>query len=466
MNLQYNESGSLDYDSMLEIETQHSPIIDEEWDGLKDSIVSIETCSLILRTIHRKEDFISISLDKEEKEEKEEGKPLELSEDEIEILEDKRKPKPYKPTNLDIERLEHPEVFEQEIIGKNLPSMQSRNQAQLLNVFSSYNRFGKMRTEVVGSTYTGNLANRRIVKNFGSLNDYELSSMALRQSHLKGTEITRVSNERLYSRGKTLLRRGFISSLCSYWCYIMDIPYYRYDTKKNFLSGVKMWGITTSDGRDNLVTDLKGNPIYFYDGNNAVDMVKDLVFIMRNKKLTRIHELVNSDKISNQLYEVVRTRFTTTKSSYADIIQDFKSRLFNDFKSYNLAWSYSRILPEYLIDSVLKPLTSGEFILDLLVPAIINTRKYPIKCLDTHLHPMTSNRHNINKDDYDIGNFLWEREEDTGNLSSHRPKDEKPLEDIVYCPNCQVKSKLSFYTCPNCETETKYISNNRVVKTW
>jgi len=465
LNLLYNNDGTLDYDTMLEVETQHSPILEEEWDGMEDSIVSIETCSTILRTIHRKEDFVVLSLDKEEKKESE-SKPLELSKDEKEILDIEKAPVIYKPTTLDIERLEHPEVFEQEIIGKNLPKLSSRNQAQLLNVFSSYNRFGKMRTEVVGSTYTGNLATRRIVKHFGSLNDYDLSSVALLQSHIKGTEITRVSNDKIYSKGKTLLRRGFLSSLCNYWCYIMDIPYFRYDTKKNYLSGVKMWGITTNDGRNNLVADLKGNPLYFYDGNNAVDMVKDLLFIMRNKKLSRINDLVNSNKISNQLHEVIRTRFTTQKTPYADILQEFKSRLFNDFKSHDIGWSYSRLHPEYLLDAVLKPLTSGEFILDLLIPAIINTRKYPIKCLDTHLHPMSNQQHTINKDDYDSGNFLWERDDDTGNLSSHRPKDEKPLEDIVYCPNCQKEYKLLFYLCPNCKTKTKYISNSRIVKTW
>lgn len=304
-----------------------------------------------------------------------------------------------------------PKEVEDEIVKSQLINylhgkpLDTYNSAQKINVSSKITRWGKVATNEDSNTYLGRTLSRQKITHFGSIGDFTVDSLPIamirrykgggketKNLH-KGTQITWMSTKNSQSNGVQLISRRFISRLINYWAYVVDLGG---NTKKsNYMLALDLWSVS--------LTHPKTNRTYkMIDGYVAIDIIRDILFLIRNKQ-------VDPSKMSQHLYNIIRDKTYHSKKPFEEILGDMKKRVYYTRQLGEIAWSYSDIHPNYL-RNLLMDLRSGDYDLEIKVPSIINLYKYPIECKDTQVKQMTEKQHEKNLDDYDISQYIYERE--------------------------------------------------------
>jgi len=280
--------------------------------------------------------------------------------------------------------------------GKNV-SLDSYNSSQRINVYERVNRWGKIVPILKGNTFTGSNIAELPQYNFGSIGEYIVDTLPNSFITVKGVEKTEVISEKTTHNGQQIISRRFICNLISTWGYVTGLRY------KNAL---KMWATDI----EQKLYDNKYKEYKMVSGHTAIQLIKDLLYLIRNKSYDDIINNIGKGIISEQLYAVINSILTDTsltKQEQQDKIMNIKNNIYYNYSVCDYAWAFPKYNAEYLI-SLIKQLQSGEYIIDMYVPVINNLKKYPIKCKDTHLKPMTDEQHIKNRDDYDIGQYIWE----------------------------------------------------------
>jgi len=333
---------------------------------------------------------------------------------------------------MDKPRIELTPEVESQLINNLKKPIDDYSEAQQINVSSKVNKWGKFATNEDGNTYLGRNISRLPLKTFGSVGEYHVDSLPLSVVKCKGTTITCMDTKGMEFQGVQTISRRFISKVIQLWSYVVDlrgnsgIANYRraLDMCAITLTPTALFGLDdnrlleaslnainpeTLDGKNlnklssgNLVIDMIRKREYkIVNGDLAISMIKDLLFLIRNQK-------INPDKISLNLYNITRAKTYEDKKDFDTILNEMKSRLQHLKQLGEDAWGYSSIHPEYLV-CLLNELRSGDYDRETLVPAILNLYKYPIECKDTHVKQMSEKQHSKNIDDYDIGNYIFER---------------------------------------------------------
>jgi len=297
--------------------------------------------------------------------------------------------------------LKHNPISRTEQVINDIPkSLDEYSASQKLNIYKYNTSYGKEREKVIGNTSIVRSIEKIASKNFGSIGDYDIDTIPRSLIRCKGTEVTYITDVHKMNKNKQLVSRRFCSKVLSTWCWAMGIKYIPSD---RHINGIELWGIKIPGIKEVLI-----NP------TDCGYMIKDLIFLMRNKS-SSIDDLLDElrkGNISHQLYDVIMHKRYTKQTTVINIVNDIKvkiSYLYN-YSTSDVAWDYTKWNPEYLI-KILDRLHSGEYFTDILVPAIIDLWKYPIKCTDTGLKQMTDEEHQKNTDDYDITQYVWEREQ-------------------------------------------------------
>jgi hypothetical protein len=338
------------------------------------------------------------------------GKTTEEMEYEIETT------KPIDSSSRDVDKeLSKCPYLKSQIIDKSV-AWSNANSAQKTNTRGWYNIYGKLVIRSAGNTYIGDRIANLKPWHFGSLEASILEAVPEALFRLKGTEITKISSRGLKAKGKHLVRRGAITGILKKWCYITGIKYIR--SKKNAdgtlslndMCGIKYWAIESRNdlgGLDFLVT-----------VDHAILMLKDFLYLIRDKNCNKLEEYANKGRISNQLYNIIHARASSESTTIEDVITDMKNRLYYDCiindtnknsKTYGepmVTWSFPKIPVEYLL-TIIQELSSGKYFRDIFIPLIKNTRLYPIKCSETRVFPIDHETHKNRVDDYDITSKMY-----------------------------------------------------------
>ena len=308
-------------------------------------------------------------------------------------------------------------ILKSEIINDIGRELNEYNEAQWINTIEYTTRYGKVYNKVYGNTRAGLIISQLPDKNFGSIGDYNINTLPSSYMRVKGIEKYELNTDGLYYKGMQVISRRFLSNILSTWCYIIGMPY-KY--------GIKMWCSeetqlayhkeykkeeTDRGVRYKLVEDKPKYKTYkMISGLEGIQMIKDILYLMRNKTPEKLMKNAEKGIISSQLHSVIFTLFNDKIYSKKERLEHFnriKDRLYYIFNEYGIAWSFPKYNPNYLI-SIIKELQSGHYATDLYVPIIHNLKKYPIKCTDTHIKPLTDEEHQKNKDDYDLTKYIVE----------------------------------------------------------
>lgn len=260
---------------------------------------------------------------------------------------------------------------------------------QKINVYDVGNKWGKTDIKLYGTTQIGSNIHRHKVINFGSIDDYDIDTIPIDAIRGKGQEITYLSQIRKSDKNKSIISRRFISNVLASWCHTVGILYTTHGNSGD-INGIDLWG------RDTDVYDRK-----VINGYDAVRMLKDLLLIIRNKTIS------SASPQLLYIFKYIKKYSDTTTDK--EIIDDMKKRIYWDFNVGRFGWAYPKIHPEYIIEllDLLKP---SNYLMDICVPLVYDRYRYPIRCTDISIHPMTDEQHSDNADDYDLNRYIAERE--------------------------------------------------------
>jgi hypothetical protein len=308
-----------------------------------------------------------------------------------------------KRETLDV-AIKEDELMENEIINRKQKSLETYNQSEIMNVTKVKNRYGKERSIVIANTKIGRHISENKIWNFGSIGDYNVDSVPKSKVTCKGTDITTINvYDKQNRNNKQLISRRFCSKVLNFWSNMVDIPYSSKDTEK--ATAITLWGTPIEYQGINEVCVQ-----YFINGETAIKMLKDILFVLHNKPY-------NPDKISEQLDYIITKRMNSRKiKRKADtIIGDMKERIHYTYQSNSIVWGYPKVSPNYIV-KLIDSLKSGEFghilreyDIQIMVPLISNLRRYPLKCTEYH-KPKDNEQHKEQKDDYAIDSYIFERE--------------------------------------------------------
>lgn len=306
------------------------------------------------------------------------------------------------------------------------------NSAKRLHVFSRINRFGKKDERVVANTKHGNRISMRGVKHFGSIGDYYIDGLAnSKVPMMKGQDVTFVSDDTLRSRhkktGTKVIRRMFITNLLKTWCKILRIRYYTVDNdRKGALTGLELF---SSKYGEHYNSD--GTRLFYVTGRDAISMLKDILFLLRYDGKKDLGKAVADGKVSNEFYTVIRHRQMKTKLEFNVLLRMASRNMWLDHKIYKedehgipemdeyghrvilKRWRTPYIQPSY-ITSLLKELNGTKYFTDMLIPAVRDTKIYPVVCTSMRaLHQTEDEDGNVEIDeklgDYDYNQYTFER---------------------------------------------------------
>ena len=283
------------------------------------------------------------------------------------------------------------------IFKKGNKSLSEYNMAERINSREWTTKYGKVANKQYGNTRLGKNIARLPQHNFGSIAEYNIDTLPNSYLSRNGIEKFELSQSNKYYRGKSLISRRFLCKILSTWAYAVGITYKQ---------AIKLWA-----------KDIKQ---YTYNGKTRTykmlsategqQMIKDLLFLIRNKSVQDILKYAESGIISEHLYHringIINDDLWDNDEKQQKIMQ-IKDRLYITHQLGNKVWAYPKYSAEYLI-SIIKDLQSGQYFTDIYIPVINNLFKYPIECKDTHLKPMTDTEHIKARDDYDIGQYIWE----------------------------------------------------------
>ena len=322
-----------------------------------------------------------------------------LTEEMKEIIEDKRNKKSKELTEVEKELIHYPQLYD-EIYNRG-KTLRGLNQADIMNTYDVVNRYGKLKPVLKANTRTGFNISRLSVRHFGSIGDYDIDTIPLSHIKCKGTEITYMSYDKKHIRNKHLISRRFLSKVLSTWCYTVGI---RYKPHKEEINGMDLWGknipLKTTDTRGEETIIYRENQHHLSAGDSIL-MIKDIIFLIRNKKLETLRDNMIMKKVSPQLYNVLVYKSISEKKKIGYILNEMKHRLYYDYQinGTDIVWGYSKYHIDYLVGIIME-LQSGKYLTELMYPMINNLYQYPIKCKDTFVKPMTDKEHEKNADDY------------------------------------------------------------------
>lgn len=284
----------------------------------------------------------------------------------------------------------------------NLPNTpyEQLSASQLINVSTFTTKYGKVHSRVLGNMRTADRIGRLKPHNFGSVGNFDIDTLPDSYGKVKGTEIYYITAKHNSFRGKQAISRRMLTDILQKWCYIAGIRYI-HSSNDSTITGVKLWATEVNE-------QITGKTEYLLTGNQATQMIKDLIFLTRNQSKSLVDKLENK-KVSQQLHDTIIYRTLSEKIPKEQVIQDMKERLYYDQQIGDKMWSFPKF-PIVYLEGVLKELQFGNYLSDIIVPLIKDTKKYPIRCTETHVFPMTKDRHSKNADDYDISKYLWERD--------------------------------------------------------
>jgi hypothetical protein len=308
-------------------------------------------------------------------------------------------------TKSDVEKeLEEHPYLKRHIIDKTNPYSHS-NSAQMINVRGWYSVYGKLVTRECANTYEADRIASIKPWNFGSLEASILEAVPEALFKLKGTEITKISTRGLEHKGKHLIRRGALTGILRKWCYVVGIRYI--DNKnRDTPTGIKYWALE--------IENTLGGIDFYLTGKHAVLMLKDLLFLIRDKSKTKLEDYAKKGRISHQLYNLIEAKAIDGDKTIEDIITDMKNRLYYDCTIYDdngepsMMWQFPKINIHYLNWVIRELSNSNRYFNDVYIPLIKNTYLFPIKCSDTRVHPMSNEQHKKNREDYEIGQYYEE----------------------------------------------------------
>lgn len=390
----------------------------------------------------------------------------------------------FPPREIDtvLEELKQYPFLRAQLIDNKKP-FREQNGSNSTNIREWHNRWGKLTTNIVGNTFIGASIALSRIKHFGSIGAHYIGAIPETVFHLKGTEITYITRDKLEHKGKQLIRRGFLTNVAQAWGECTNMEYIRLNSdtgKREYHTTLDLWG----EKIEYKLSSLHSNDGFGYHlcGYNAIGMIKDLLWLYRNKALSNLDKYVSKGQMSVQLYNVIMSRVNQNKT-IADVVNDLKinSGLYEDKILYHtsdgmtptgepyskgdiaMIWSYPKYPIAYL-QKILEDLTSGQYFLDVMIPIIKDTRHFPIQCKDTRVFPMTDEKHNKNKDDYDLTKFVSERGSSMSRIMDrYRPNIERTP---TYCPYCGYHSLMTYWLCPKCGERTKYLETNKFVVSW
>lgn len=267
-----------------------------------------------------------------------------------------------------------------------------------INVQTFTTKYGKIRGRELSNTKLGNYIARTKTINFGSVGDFSIDAIPNSLIRSKGTEVTWVSSDSKCFRNKQLISRRFLSKICQFWSYMVGI---RYDFHKGEMNGLWEWGTMLKLHNTN-------EHHTFLSGGDAIAMLKDILFVIRNKNIKNINKFYNDGRISKQLYNILIEMASQKNNSIENTLMEMKYRVYYDYKLDDKVWSYPKVRVNYLFN-LIKEINNGDYLTDILVPVIHNLHTYPIICKDTHVKPMSTEEHENNTDDYDLTQYVFER---------------------------------------------------------
>jgi len=341
---------------------------------------------------------------------------------------------------------EENEIFETEVINL-VPNLdyEQYSEAQKLNPLEFYNGRGKLVTEVRANLRITSLIAKIKSFNFGSISAFTIDSLPQTLVKCKGTDITYLSDKEHRYKGITNISRRFLSNILSYWSFVLGVPYVDIEKKR---SAMDVTGITIWSKR--VYTKNPKKLFQVLTGEDAILMIRDLIFLTRDLPAKKMLSKLDNQKISPFLYNLLREKVYTKKLDYDVFFQAIKGRLYRIYSTHNKSWGFPKYSVEYLI-RVIDELKTGGYILDLGYPVIYDMWTYPIKCTDTQLKPMSNEEHEENLKDYDLYNYILER-----NTKNVEYPDDTPNIKIDRCPD-QILGIYSKKGEPiNWSKETKY----------
>jgi len=278
-----------------------------------------------------------------------------------------------------------------QIINNINMSLDNYNEAQIINTYSTVNKYGKNVSIVTGNTRKADTIRQLPFYSFGSIDEYNINTLPKSYLSRYGVEKFELFQSGNYN-GKSLISRRYLCDILNTWCKILKIPYKQ---------GVKMWCI---DIEQVLITG-KTKKYTSINGEIAIRILKDILFLMRNKSFKSITKYAKKEKVSQQLHNYIKG--LTYDRVSKDYIKGLKDNLYFTLKANDIVWAIPKYSPDYIIKHI-KLLQSGKYLTDIYVPIINNLTKFPIKCTDMTVKPMTNDEHDKNSDDYDIGKYIWE----------------------------------------------------------
>jgi hypothetical protein len=332
-----------------------------------------------------------------------------------------------------------PEVISSDEINFTNKSDDMMNDADLLNVVYSRRVRGDF-THVVGNSRLGAVICKHPSYNFGSIEDFSIDTYPASMIRCKGTEITQIERQSKTYKGKAFISRHFLSRALMWWSYAMHIRYtwrevkaydkdnkltlYIDDSDATKTTGINLWKHTLKynhkivgktilvDGRKKveqyLEPLLKTSQVDTLTGEDVILIIKDLLFLIRNKTPDDINDALTRGSMSEQFYYILKTQASREHLSYIELLQKFKSRLYYDEQLGECIWAYPKLQVEYLL-SVLEELQSGYYHTDLPIAIVHHPYKYPLKCTGmTSETPRTDEEHARAKSDYDLTQFFEE----------------------------------------------------------
>lgn len=269
---------------------------------------------------------------------------------------------------------------------KDIPFLK-RNPAQLIDVLEYTNRYGKEVNEIKPNTYIADLISKLPNNNFGSVKDYNINTIPKGRYHIKGTEITQLTDNNKQYKNKSIINRRFLSKLLDEYCYINNIPYRRYKKKsKNTVNGIDLYCKKEI---------INGKQYNLLSGIEGEQLIYELLYNIHHNNIKCFYEYRAEINNPEQANEVVVLREFYIKGKIKEQL------LVNE---YWYSWKFPRYTEEYLY-SLLDEINSGKYYKDIYIPVIEDLFKYPLKNTDIRCKPLTDKQFMKAKNEYEQAIF-------------------------------------------------------------
>ena len=277
-------------------------------------------------------------------------------------------------------------------------ALETYGQTHTINVYYKTSRYGKSYPVITANTKQVDTMRQLKVVNFGSIQDFLIDTLPKTLFRAKGTEkIVMQEGEKQDQQGTYMISRRFISKTIKFWANMTGIRYVVTSDERRDINALSLWG------KDLIFYGFDDRKMaqYFSNGEDCIKIIKDILFVMRDKEY-------NPNKVSDQLNRIIQNRCKALKIKPEKVLKEMKDNIYYTYQCNDVVWSFPKVSVEYLF-GLLKELKSGRYDITLMIPLIYDMRTYPIKCTDMHIKPMTEEEHKINKDEYDIGRYIFER---------------------------------------------------------